>query len=60
MPPRPVRPPAHTGEIVVVCGQRRGEQPPCAVRFDGETRVRLIVPGIGTRIDHRPIKDLDA
>lgn len=49
---------ARTGEIVAVCGRGRGE-PPYAVRFDGENRVRLIVPGPGTKFDHRPIEDLE-
>ena len=51
--------PARTGEIVAVCGAQRG-QAPYAVRFDGESRVRLIVPGPGTTFDHRPIEDLEA
>lgn len=51
--------PARSGEIIAVCGRDRGK-PPYAVRFDGEDRVRLIVPGPGTRFGHRPIEDLEA
>lgn len=51
--------PARSGEIVAVCGTHRG-QPPYAVRFDGETRVRLVIPGPGTVFEYRAIDELES
>jgi len=34
-------------------------EPPFAVRFDGERRVRLVVPDSTATIEHRNIRDLD-
>lgn len=51
--------PARGGEIVAVCGRELGS-PPFAVRFDGEVRVRLVVPDATAVIEHRDIRELDS
>jgi hypothetical protein len=48
--------PVRGGEIVAVCGRELGE-PPFAVRFDGERRVRLVVPDSTAIIEHQDIRD---
>jgi hypothetical protein len=40
-----------------VCGRELGE-PPYAVQFDGEMRVRLVIPGSGTVLDHWTLDEL--
>ena len=43
---------------MAVCVRELGS-PPFAVRFDGEARVRLVVPGPNAVIEHRTLPDLD-